>query len=306
MKNLVDLIPDPSSLEIGEPDLDHLGDLSKISLVSLTATPHVIGPFGSSVIAWEVQDDNSGCDLRLNGVKVPITGSMRVTPNVNFPYQLKATNGLHTKDLGEVEVRVETRSCRMDDFGYVNQAFKTLLSVYAPGILGLQLRDGLNDSVTVRTGPGLLHFTMRLKSNLDNLPDPQVDIEGDLGLIVVDDGPLLNRKKIHGYFQNLTVNAHYAWHQWLRASALGPQVGLTAAMAINSARDAARNNIARLFDQVINTSLISGIPPMEMGIQNVILSAGPDGLGQVRRVFCPLIGGVSSSTGTSTARRKKS
>lgn len=288
MKNLADLIPDPSSLELREPDLSILGDLSKIDLISMDAEPDTISPFGTSVISWAVEDRDSRCSVRLNGVNVPLVGSMRVSPNTNFPYYLKAYNGMHTKDLGQVEVRVNTSACVIDTYPYVNQAFKTYLGIWAREVTGLRLRAHTQEAISVITSTGNIHFEIALEHVVDNMPNPRVDVRGDLGLQVLDDPLVMNRGRLHGFFRNLTIDAHYTFQQWLKAAAI-PGGVVVAPIIIGAAKDMATNNINALFDRVLATRAVQGDPPIGMSIQNVALSAGADGMGQLRRTFCPSI-----------------
>jgi len=286
MKNIADLIPDPSSLELPEPDYSTLGDLSKISLIRFVAEPETIGPFGSSVITWEVQDLDSHCSVQLNGVRVPITGSMRVSPNVTFPYYLKANNGHLTKDLGHLEVKVNTKACVIDDYPYVNQAFKTYLGLNVLEVTGLRLRGNAQEAISITTTTGNIHFELALEQVVDNMPDPHVNVRGDLGLYVANDGPILNRKRIHGFFRNLHIDADYTFWQWLKVAAI-PGAVIAAPIILGSAKDKATNKIPELFDRIIGFTAIRGTAPVGMGIQNVSISSGSDGHGSLRRTFCP-------------------
>lgn len=287
MRDLRDLIPDPSSLEIPEIDYSRLGDLSKLKLISLRAEPEEIQPFGTSVISWEVEDDDSRCRIQLNGVAVPTVGSWRVRPDRDWPYYLKGNNGQNIGDLGMVMVRVNTSSCSTDTFSYVNQAVKNMLQQWTREMTGLRLRGNATEAIAVRTGSGNIHFELYLEYVANNLPNPRVDIRGDVAINVIGDGPFQSAPRLNGYFQNLNINAYFDWHQSLAIAAGGPVVAVAAAQARDSAEQAARENIDPLWDRVLRSPTISGVPPLGTSIHSVQLTEGANGLGEIRRTFCP-------------------
>jgi|GEM_PF-5739139 len=297
MKNINDLIPDFSSLEIGEVDYSMLGDLSKITLVSFTADPVSIAPFGRAMISWEVADNDSRCRLQLNGVTVPRIGAMEVVgPYIESQYVLMANNNLHTKELGRVAVQMDLGTCRIENYPYVNQTFKTYLGIFLEPSTGLRYRGHPQNAISILTSPGNIHFELRMEYPVNNALDPHVDVVGDLGLHVVQDGPLVMRKKIHGYFRNLNIEV---------SGTLFPLPEPVRSIKMGFAEDAARNMLPALFDRVINTGAISGFAPQQMGIHSVTLDAGSDGHGLLRRTFCPVVGPIGPRPPRSTASKAR-
>ncbi len=294
MKRIDALIPDTTSLGGYKIDHDHdvLGDPAKVKLVSFTAEPDRIAPFGSAVISWEIEDNNSRCSFLLNGVTVPAMGSMRVSPLVTFPYYLKASTGLHLVDLGKVEVAVDLGTCSFDENTYANQAIMSYFQLLLPSIEPrLRLRTVQGARVVANTGN--FHFEFDLDYPANNLPNPRVDIRGDLGLAVMQDGPMLSRRRMYGYFRNLSVEAYYTWHQWAAVALLGPTAAVATAQVISSAEQYAREMMDPMFDRIIAMPLIAGTPPVGMGIQNVAIAPGAQGMGTIRRTWCPTTGPIA-------------
>src|SRR5712671_6281730 len=64
--------------------------LADVELVSFTATPDHIGPFGASQLAWEVKGPKSGFHVTLSGPTVARVGHEIVQPRSTISYHLNA------------------------------------------------------------------------------------------------------------------------------------------------------------------------------------------------------------------------
>jgi hypothetical protein len=84
------------NLPIGFGDLDKL---NQVKLKSFTATPTRIGPFGASVLSWEVTGPTGEFGVELGGTQVPPLSFRPVRPAVTSRYRLSGRVGSSEKPL---------------------------------------------------------------------------------------------------------------------------------------------------------------------------------------------------------------
>src|SRR5262245_24857203 len=84
--------------------------LADVSLTTFEAQPPAIGPFGASVLSWEVEGPK-GFHVELNRQPVARKGKQIVQPTHDSEYRLTANTVQRSKFLGRVQVTVDQSSC---------------------------------------------------------------------------------------------------------------------------------------------------------------------------------------------------
>lgn len=119
--------------------------LENVDLVSFTAAPPQISPFGASELKWTVTGPPTAFFVRLNATTVARNGQEIVEPAQTATYRLSAVAEGVTKFLGIVTVKVDKSACQ------VNSLFNPEIAIR--GFLAGQLA-GRSD-VTVQTDPAV-------------------------------------------------------------------------------------------------------------------------------------------------------
>jgi hypothetical protein len=197
----------------GRPIDEHaLECLAETQLVSFTASPSSVPPFGGSVtLKWSVKPP-SGCSpaVRLNGQSVAASGSRQVQPSVSTRYSLTAAIGGLTKSLGGVTVNVDTAACVTQGVpeslvrGQVRQAVDALDA--AEG------RISQRSPARVEVDANGISVGLRLKVAIDNFADPDLDVDATIGLQVRD-------RRAEAFYRSFSVDLDWPW--WVTALTAG-------------------------------------------------------------------------------------
>lgn len=169
--------------------------LSQVKLDLFIAEPGTIEPFTGSKLSWKVTvpknfDDVNG-KILFDRVPVPEVDERLVAPDVTTSYKLTKQAGRYEQFLGEVTVLVDSARCI------------TLRDVVEGQIAeGIRATVNADSSLSFRsfapwpppplvwtTDDGHLKITLRLKKEIHNSPDPNVDIDASFGLQVVQGDP---------------------------------------------------------------------------------------------------------------------
>jgi hypothetical protein len=179
--------------------------LSDVELVSFTATPDHIGPFGASQLNWKVTGPPSGFHVTLNGSTVPRAGGEIVQPQTSTSYHLNAVAvGGVTKFLRTLTVQVSDSSCE------TNSLFNPQVTI--AGFLNTQVESKpdlyFNGDTEVLFSPGAIRFKLHLGKSVPRFPDPAVEIDASLGL-AVEQGHVVSGT------QNINTEVSVPWYVWL-------------------------------------------------------------------------------------------
>src|SRR4051812_44866069 len=104
-----------ASIGIGSGDDDPGGadTLAEVELVSFTAKPSQIVPFGASRLSWEVKGP-VGFGVRLNNASVPKKGNRIVQPQSTARYHLDAVARGATRSLRTLTINVDVARCEQE------------------------------------------------------------------------------------------------------------------------------------------------------------------------------------------------
>ncbi len=177
-----------------------INTLSRVTLVSFSALPSSIGPFGQSTLRWHVSGPAAGFRVTLNGTQVPRSGEETVLPFVTVTYVLNVNAGPYYRNLGSVDVKVNTAGCGI--ISQPTQAIGTQLSTFVHNAVldadnTLYFRThtvatgtGQTESITyapeVMFRPGRIQIVLHLGKKVPDFPDPSIDLTIELGLAVSD------------------------------------------------------------------------------------------------------------------------
>ena len=100
-------------------DEEALTLLEKTSMVSFKAVPHVLAPFESATLSWDVNAP-PGVSIGLDGTTVDKSGEQVVEPLATHAYNLSARARSGTKPLGYAVVSVNLAQCRLSDLDFLD------------------------------------------------------------------------------------------------------------------------------------------------------------------------------------------
>ena len=168
--------------------------LEEVRVRSFTRWPGTIEPFGGlAQLSWDVEGREDLVALELNGERVPFRGTRLVTPRLTTDYGLVAVAANHRRGLALVTVSVDRSAC--SSYPLVG-ADSFMASLLEQGIEDpLSVRDGQQPRVTFENGH--VRLQMWLRKDINNRPDPSIDIDATFGLDL-DDGTLVARDKHAG------------------------------------------------------------------------------------------------------------
>jgi hypothetical protein len=259
--------------EEDQQDRDNAGVeiLGDVRLVSFTASPDHIGPFGASHLAWRVEGP-VGFHVRLGFVQVQKTGGSVVQPAVTTTYRLSAQAGQATKALGQVTVTVDGSGCEI--YEPILKPSVTLRGALKSGVLnqpGIYLRS----EPAVSFSPATISFKLRLAQSIDWFPDPDIDIDGSFGVAVAD-GELVSTGAL------VTADATVPWYAWATPGAV-PAL----AIALDGAKEKARKSGLAAVEGLVELLNVLSAPPNNKRLRSVRIDAGNGGYGVIELTACP-------------------
>jgi hypothetical protein len=245
--------------------------LADVELVSFTALPGHIAPFGASRLAWEVKGP-AGFGVKLNGAAVPKTGHRIVQPQSTTQYRLDASALGVTRHLRTVTVNVDASRCQVDSLFRPEVTIQGMLRsqvLNQPGIY-------FHSDPQVIFSPGTIRFKLHLGQTVNNFPDPEIKIDASLGLTV-------QAGHIVSVARDVDVDVSVPFYAWAIPGAV-PAL----AIALNMGADRARKNAAKLIDGI--GQLIDFVSPV--AIPNLIkhsvrIGVDNDGQGTIDVQACP-------------------
>ena len=260
----------PSSDDQDQFD-DVLAILDEVSLKSFTAKPTSIGPFGASVLTWSVTGP-VGFHVKLNSQNVTKTGTQVVHPTSTTTYRLSAHARQASKPLGTVTVTVDRSSCETYDIANPQSAIRAPLrqGILQSGDLSFRGDSGL----AVTFSPGRISLILRLKKEVNNFPNPDVDIDASFGLAVVN-GALVPIN------EQVSVDISFPWYAWLVP---GAAIGLP--IAIDMAKEGAIKKMRETIQDVVLLLGFFGTPPEGKRLSTVRVDDGNNGAGVIEFTAC--------------------
>jgi hypothetical protein len=212
--------------------------LQQVELVSFTATPSSIGPFGQSELRWRVNAPPS-VTIKLDGRIVPKTGSQIVRPAESRSFKLTAhTVGLSAQ-VGQLTVEVDVGSCI---FLFVPEA--DVQAALRDVVISLMVES---PQISNRVAPFIdvtpegIVLKLRFEIEVDNARNPDFNVDAVIGLGIDRDG-------LVPFFRQFSADLDFSfWEDVLNftvgAFVGGPFLHLAIAIAESNAQDAARRDI---------------------------------------------------------------
>lgn len=258
--------------DVQDQDGDGLDTLDEVSLESFTAQPTNIGPFGASVLTWSVTGPSGGFNVKLNSQTVPKTSTQVVHPTSNALFRLSAHARQASKPLGSVTVTVDRTSCVTYDIANPQSAIR------APLRRGISQSDDLyfrsDPGLSVTFSPGRILIKLRLKKEVNNFPNPDVDIDTSFGLAV-------NNGVLEPIAEQISVDISFPWWAWL-----APGAPIALAIAIDMGKDSARKKMHETIQDVVQLLAFFGTPPAGKRLSTVRVDDGNNGAGVIEFTAC--------------------
>jgi hypothetical protein len=300
-------------ISLDRPTIDDEADdraselLNQVNLITFQAAPQELQPFESTVLRWNVEAP-SGVQIKLNGESVAKSGRRAIQPDSTQTYRLYARVPRASRFLGSVTVSVNVSQCESRDSTIIDELLVTALKqeienneevyfrlIQIRGENGLRQYVQSQPEVTMTTGR--IRFNLKLEAEVNNFPNPAIDIDASFGLKVVPSASpsveLFPRTELAATDVALNVNVSFPWEAYLVPGA-SVALPIAADMAEDRVRAIFTNAINQLVSRVINAS----INPSQPGLQKntVRIYQGFFG-GTVEVDFCPVrepdvIGGV--------------
>jgi hypothetical protein len=258
--------------------------LGEVKLISFTADPPAIGPFGASMLRWHVEGP-SGFHVELNFLTVPKMGSRAVQPTTTAAYTLVAVAFGLRKVLRTIQVVVQTSACETYQMYKPDDQIKRTLKAFIdsdssiyfridPRTIGWgQTARVFEPVVTFSTGR--IRFQLYLKKRVNNFPDPSVDIDASFSL-VTRDGSLQSAA------EQISVDVSVPWWAWAIPGAIP---GL--AIALDGGREDARKSAQSAIQGLIELLNFLSNPGKGMRLQNVRVFKDDNGAGVIELTACP-------------------
>ena len=255
--------------------------LSEVSLVSFTANPPAIGPFGASVLSWRVTGPTSGFQVELNQQIVVRSGEQVVQPTNTTTYQLTANARGVSELLGSVQVAVDRSSCQ------INPGANALSTIQGPiyaNITGdLSFRDGSSPVVTF--SQGRIRIQLHLSKHIDVFPNPDVDIDASFGLTVHDAAlqvTAIPDRVLQATGELISVDISEPEWVWLLP---GAPIGL--AIALDGGKRDAHKKMHELIQGIVELLNFYYTPPHGFRRQSVRIDVDNNGAGIIETTECP-------------------
>jgi|tagenome__1003787_1003787.scaffolds.fasta_scaffold20564911_1 hypothetical protein len=255
----------------GDDDPRGADILSEVELVSFTAKPNQIVPFGASRLSWEVKGP-AGFGVRLNSVSVPKKGNRIVQPQSTTRYRLDAVALGATRSLRTITVNVDVARCEQESLFRPDVTIKGLLTSQVQNQAGIYF----NSDPQVIFTPGTIRFRLNLGQSINNFPDPEIKIDASLGLTV-------QGGHIVAVAREIDVDVSVPFYAWAIPGAVP---GL--AIALSMGADRARKNTARLIEGI--GQLIDFVSPFanqNLVKHSVRVGVDNDGQGTIDVQACP-------------------
>jgi hypothetical protein len=165
-----------------DPRLELLDD---VHLVSFTATPSALGPFGVSLLRWNVTGVKAPVRIVLNNLQVPAVSQRSVWPLTGTLYNLSAVVGNARKSLGNVFVQVDLSTCEevvlLDSFRVLRELLFNIVNNQPETYW-----SGADSShLSVSAADGRIHFRMVFRQRIRG-PDLWITCTASFGLGVTD------------------------------------------------------------------------------------------------------------------------
>jgi hypothetical protein len=167
-------------------DDEAFGILEKVELQSFNAAPANIGPFGASVLSWNVKGPAGppAFVVELANQTVAKSGEQVVQPLATTLYQLTARVRRVRKPLGSVRVAVDNSACQVNPIVDAKASIEGPINVQIKSNKDLYFLAGRRSVATF--SPGRIRMQLQLGVDINNFPDATVSIDASFGLAVHD------------------------------------------------------------------------------------------------------------------------
>ena len=279
------------------PDLDTLNEralralekLSQVKLNYFTATPENLGPFGTSILRWDVENVQTNVRITLGNQQVQMTGDKTVTPTRTQTYRLIAQLFEFTLPLGTVTITVNQDAC-----------------IVAPSLSNIEneleilIKNGLEDSpefkgfyfpddwkMDVQITNNNIFYKLSFMKDVNCFPDATVTLSADFGIVAERDDKIAvirTRPKAVVFAEHSKVSVPF-WAWWI------PGAIPLLAIALGGAKDQAAKK-SRDLCQIIADTIVSidrvGTPiPSGYQLHHMNLYETEGGNGNADAVYCP-------------------
>lgn len=250
---------------INDDDLDALADTS---LEFFKAEPATIAPFASSHLSWKVNAPDK-VKVLLEGGNVAKQGSRTVSPGGTHGYRLVAKAGAISKPLGTATVHVNLSQCVEIETAilhlFIEPVLKDKIDAETSGVYfrNIVTVDSQGHITAVRAKPkvwitpGRLNILLQLGQEVNNFPNPDVDISVSFGLAIVpmETMTILQQTKMVAINEQIDISINFPWYAWLVP---GAQIGLP--IAIDMAKEGARKKAHEMITQLVGVPSIHPSP----------------------------------------------
>src|SRR5205814_8600246 len=123
--------------------------------------------------------------------------------------------------------------------------------------------------LSITFSPGRILMKLRLGKEVNNFPNPDVDIDASFGL-AVHDGVL------ESVGEQVSVDISFPWYAWL-----APGAFIALSIAIDMAKDSARKKMHETILGLVQVLAFYGTPPQGKRLSTVRVDDGNNGAGVV-------------------------
>lgn len=194
--------------------------LGETTLVNFSANKTTIRAGESVTISWDVDvPQTCGLSVRLNFAQVPKKGSRMIRPVRDVSFRLDAGAAGVSKLLGVVNVAVDTTACMQQTIPedlIVPEVLETVditLAEYNANPENADHKVSKRRETAVQIENDGIDIKLRLKLQINNFFDPDVDVDARIDVGVASDGQVI------AFYRNFSVDVDWPW--WVTGITLG-------------------------------------------------------------------------------------
>jgi len=182
--------------------------LSKVKLVKFTADRTTIIPgHTETMLNWEVTVPRE-CRIKivLNNETVAKKAGKKVAPLSNTTYRLEALIYSLRKTLGTIHINVDTSSCSIKEIPESVIATLVKQEVNANIIKFSSYKVKKRRETQVEVEPSGIIVRIRLKADIPNFPDPDLDVDAKIAIGLTSD------RKVWVTYKSFAVDIDFPWY----------------------------------------------------------------------------------------------
>jgi hypothetical protein len=252
------------------PPLDPVIGVKDIFLRRLTVEPDAILPFGVAVLSWEVEAPPH-VRVKINSEFVEQTGSKVVQPAHSTTYRVVALSGSRSRELGHIDLTVNTSTCSTSEFANAKAALEAPLNGIIAAMEDLYPRG----HQVVEFQENRIVCRLNLGAPVDYFPDPTIRVTCSFA-VGVNDGRIVSSA------EQVSADVSVPKYVWLLPGSF-PALPI----ALDMAGDKAKAGGFQVIAGMVQLLEFWWSPAKGMRRHSIRVGPSEDGAGMIEVTECP-------------------